>query len=186
VNAIIGTIHAIAGQTNLLSLNASIEAARAGEAGRGFAVVAEEIRKLADQSKEAALQISDIIEEIIEQTGETVGNAKKAEEIVATQGSTLDSTVHVFSQINEHVEQLSENLKQIIAQIQEMKHTKEDTLNAVSSISSTMQQTAAATEELEAVTMNQMSSVEALHDAANRLNDTVINLEETMNVFRIE
>lgn len=64
VAQIIGMITAIAGQTNLLALNASIEAARAGEAGRGFAVVAEEVRKLADQSREAAQNIGQIVHAI--------------------------------------------------------------------------------------------------------------------------
>ena len=69
----------IAEQTNLLSLNASIEAARAGEAGRGFSVVAEEIRKLADGSRQAADEINKVVELIEKQTQETVGTATKAE-----------------------------------------------------------------------------------------------------------
>jgi methyl-accepting chemotaxis protein len=61
IGQIVDTISGIAGQTNLLALNAAIEAARAGEQGKGFAVVAEEVRKLAEQSQEAAKQIADLI-----------------------------------------------------------------------------------------------------------------------------
>jgi len=61
IGQIVDTISGIAGQTNLLALNAAIEAARAGEQGRGFAVVAEEVRKLAEQSQDAAKQIPSII-----------------------------------------------------------------------------------------------------------------------------
>jgi len=186
VNAIIGTINEIAEQTNLLSLNASIEAARAGDAGRGFAVVADEIRKLAVQSRTAANKIGDIIVEIVNQTKETVKTTKKAEDIVASQGTTLKSTVDVFYNINSHVEKLSSNLNQILDGLTEIRRTKDDTLKTIGSITATTQQTAAATGELGATAMNQMSSVEALNNAAIRLNEAVLNLEETIDVFIIE
>lgn len=186
VNAIIGTINEIAEQTNLLSLNASIEAARAGDAGRGFAVVAEEIRKLAVQSRNAANKIGDIIIEIVDQTKETVQTTKKAEDIVESQGVSLKNTVDAFFNINNHVEKLSANLKLILDGINEIERTKDDTMKAVGSITSTTQQTAAATGELGATALNQMKSVEALNNAAIKLNEAVQNLEETMAVFIIE
>lgn len=64
INVIIDMIRQLSGQTNLLALNAVIEAARAGEHGRGFAVVASEVRKLAEQSEQAAAQVYAIIHEM--------------------------------------------------------------------------------------------------------------------------
>lgn len=185
VNRIIGTINEIANQTNLLSLNASIEAARAGEAGKGFAVVADEIRKLAVQSRNAADQIRDIIGEIIDQTEKTIETTREAESIVESQGISLKNTVDVFYSINNHVDKLTANLRYILDGVVNIEHTKDDTMKAVGNITSTTQQTAAATGELGATGLNQMKSVEALSEAAIKLNEAVQNMEETMAIFII-
>ncbi len=76
IGGIVATITGIAEQTNLLALNAAIEAARAGEQGRGFAVVAEEVRKLAEESQQAARSISTLISEIQHDTGSAIASVE--------------------------------------------------------------------------------------------------------------
>ena len=114
------TINEIAGQTNLLALNASIEAARAGDAGRGFAVVAEEIRKLAEQSGDAANKIQTIVNQIQVQMTETTKTAATAGTIVDEQERALQETVGAFSKISGKMDELNSNIKTITQKVSEM------------------------------------------------------------------
>lgn len=185
ISSIIGTINEIAEQTNLLSLNASIEAARAGEAGRGFAVVASEIRKLAEQSSEAANRIGKIIIQIQKQTKKTVGTARQAEDIVSSQEYALSSTVKVFGDVNEHVENLTSNIKKIVAGIVGMENAKNDTLSANESISATSEESAAATNELGVTVEEQLHAVEMLKDSSMKLREQAKDLETTVLFFKV-
>lgn len=185
ISSIINTIDDISQQTNLLSLNASIEAARAGEAGRGFAVVANEIRKLADHSSKAVQQVNDIISKISAQTQKTVKTAKQAENIVESQGQALANTITVFSEINAHVENLSENIHQISQFIGNMEVSKNSTLSAIESISSTLEETTAVASELGNTAGMQLKAVEGLNKAAEQLSDDANNLQESVSVFKI-
>jgi len=182
---IIGTINEIAAQTNLLSLNASIEAARAGQAGRGFTVVAEEIRKLSEQSLKASNEIGKIISKIEKQTKKTVTTARYAESIVLSQEDALNSTVKVFSDINIHVEKLTDNLKQIANGVDAIEHAKDDTLGAIESISATAEETAAAATQLGVTADKQLHEVKKLNDVVQQLSSDAMNLTETVSIFKV-
>jgi methyl-accepting chemotaxis protein len=104
IGQIVDVITGIADQTNLLALNAAIEAARAGEQGRGFAVVAEEVRKLAEQSRQAAERIAGLIREIQVETGKAVSSMEAGTKEVAAGTAVIDETGRAFLQIAEAVE----------------------------------------------------------------------------------
>ncbi len=185
ISGIIETINGIAEQTNLLSLNASIEAARAGEYGSGFSVVALEIRKLADQSLKSSGEIATIIKRIEDQTKKTVKTAKHAENIVLSQEEALTGTVNIFTDINKHVENLSEILNEIVVGAEGIENAKNDTLKSIESISATTQETAAATEELSVIAVNQLNEVNKLNDVVQQLNDDAGSLAEAVRAFMI-
>jgi methyl-accepting chemotaxis protein len=183
--SIIATMNEIAEQTNLLSLNASIEAARGGQAGRGFAVVADEIRKLADRSVKASNEIGSIIHRIEDQTKKTANTARYAESIVMSQEGALTATVNAFSDINGHVENLTENLKQIANGVEGIEKAKNETLGAIENISATSEETAAAAEQLSVTADRQLEEVRRLNEVVQQLSGDANNLQETVSVFKI-
>lgn len=186
INSIIGTINEIAEQTNLLSLNASIEAARAGEAGRGFAVVSEEIRKLAEQSGNAGNQIGEIINHIQERLAATIETAGLAGESVAFQTEALNNTVDVFKNISQQVSKLAEDVEKITQSVGGIEQAKDDTMNAIESISTTSNQTESASEELARSTEKQLQAVEVLNDAVKRLQMDAEDLDTSVSIFKVQ
>ena len=143
IGDIISEIESIAAQTNLLSLNASIEAARAGESGRGFAVVADQIRELADQSAQAAVDTRELIEASIHEVSE--GNS------VADHASTaIESVVDGIKQIAE----FSKSLKVMMEEQAEAMRQAELGVNQISGVvqsnAATAQEASATSEQLSA------------------------------------
>ena len=103
VENIAGMILNISSQTNLLALNASIESARAGEAGRGFAVVAEQIRQLAEQTKNFTEDITKITNELNDNADEVVVSVNSSVEATKEQGERIIEAAHTFEQLNKNI-----------------------------------------------------------------------------------
>ena len=149
IGNIISEIESIASQTNLLSLNASIEAARAGESGRGFSVVADEIRVLANQSAQAAVDTRELIESSIREV--TEGN--RAAENAA---SAIESVVDGINQIAT----FSKDLKTMVEDQAEAMRRAESGINQISEVV----QTNAATAEEASATSQELSAQASILD----------------------
>ena len=143
IGDIISEIESIAAQTNLLSLNASIEAARAGESGRGFAVVADQIRELADQSAQAAVDTRELIEGSIREVTEGNRAAERA-------SNAIESVVDGIKQIAD----FSKNLKVMVEDQTEAMRQAELGINQISEVvqsnAATAEEASATSEELSA------------------------------------
>ncbi len=179
-------INGIAGQTNLLSLNASIEAARAGSAGKGFSVVADEIRKLSEMSVKSAAEIEKIINNITNKTKITVDMAKKAETISHNTDESLKEVVHLFTNINHHVDELSSKMSAITQGMKDIDSAKNDVLHAIESISAVSEETSASSQEVDAAARKQLEAVTRLNEAAKILDGNVSDLKSAIDLFKTE
>ncbi|MFA0567983.1 methyl-accepting chemotaxis protein [Vibrio gallaecicus] len=151
IGQIVASIQGISEQTNLLALNAAIEAARAGEHGRGFAVVSSEVRDLAQRSKDATENISQLLEKITENTRRSVNNMDKSRE--ASDGTY--QSVHVVNgsvqQLESVIEQLSEHITSIANSTIEQSKASEEVDKDVDTLSEIAQSTGTLANDLNTI-----------------------------------
>ncbi len=150
IGKILNVITDIADQTNLLALNAAIEAARAGEQGRGFAVVAEEVRKLAEQSAEAAKEISELISSTQDESKKAMENMNEGVKDVESGTEVVSRTGATFNDILEAVHGISKQVEETASAAQELSAGSEEMAASIEEQSSTMEEMAATAEELRA------------------------------------
>ena len=152
VGGIIATITGIARQTNLLALNAAIEAARAGEQGRGFAVVAEEVRKLAEESQEAAQSIADLITAIQTDTQRTIALVESGAEATTGGVETVEAAQTAFVRIGDAVGDVTSRTDEIIAAIERVAVAAEKVQTEIGESAAAAEQASAATQQVSAST----------------------------------
>ncbi len=185
ISDISSAITTIADQTTLLALNAAIEAARAGEHGKGFAVVAQETGKLAEQSKQAANDISSIISEMklkIEQAvavmQEGIEHSQVGKDLIAKSNVTLSDIFKLLISNKDQIEEVAETA-------QKMVERNQNVIDAISAIAAISEESMASTEEISATTEEQSAAVEEVAALAENLNDIADDLRKSVASFKI-
>lgn len=186
IGAVTEIIAGISNQTNLLALNASIEAARAGEQGKGFAVVAEEIRTLADQSRESSQKINEIVETLIQNSNVSVDITKKVSEAFEKQNEKISETESIFASLNEEIELVSDSIHGIGGEVEELNAHKDSMNEGIVSLTQAAEENTGSAKE----TLDSMNEVEMLvsqcEETTNKVARVAQELVESIQEFNID
>ena len=181
ITGILNDINAIAGQTNLLSLNASIEAARAGEHGKGFAVVADQIRVLSEDSRKSADSIKEIILTLTETVNGVVDKISAGADAAKNSSVQIEDLIGKLDTVNNSAESATVVVKEEYDVIGEVKRQFDDIQEELDTVAATSEENASMVAEIGNNIVNQTDYVMKLSGSIDSLKESSKKLEEHFN-----
>ncbi|MDG0811376.1 methyl-accepting chemotaxis protein [Cohnella rhizosphaerae] len=185
IKQIAETIAGLSAQTNILSLNAAIEATRAGEHGLGFAVVAREVRRLAEQSSEAAGQVQELVLEIQKEADTAVGSMDAGASVVIEGIELVNRSGTSFSLISGAVEQAAAESQAVASIVEQVNASAQRMLQMMENVAHIAEQSAANMQNVAASSEEQNAAMEEVSASAEALSQMAQELQEAIGHFKV-
>jgi len=189
INNVVEVIQSIAEQTNILALNASIEAARVGGGSDGksdgFAVVANEVKQLAEETKQSAENVGELIEDVQTQTTRTVNEIQDAQETVKQTTESVDDAVTAFVGVAENVKDTDAGIQEISNAMDDQAVSTEESVSMVEDIADKSHDIANETNDVSAAAKQQNTSMKEVTTSITQLSEQATQLQDTLDQFTL-